>query len=381
MRSAHCRWLLTAALLVACGPSVRPSDGAGAESAGAGAEDARPGPGNAEAPPLLEVVAQLDQGPGNLTVQPDGRVVMSLHQFYGHDDRVVTLDDGGKLRPFAGPAGLDSVLGLQADSRGTVWLLDNAMRGGGKRRLVGWNEDTQSVVADIDLSAVTPDDAFVNDLVIDLDHGAAYIADPAGGANAAIVVVDLTSGAARRVLEGHGSVVAEDLDLVIDGNPVRIRQADGSEIRPRIGVNPIAADAANEWLYFGPMHGSAMYRVKTSDLRDPQLSADALGSRVERYSDKPICDGISIDAEGNIYLGDLARNAIGVIRADRSYSVLLADPRLSWVDAFSAGPDGYLYLVVNQLHRTAVLNGGTPASQPPYLVARFKPFAPGTTGR
>jgi hypothetical protein len=57
------------------------------------------------------------------------------------------------------------------------------------------------------------------------------------------------------------------------------------------------------------------------------------------------------------------------------------DPRLSWVDAFSYGPDGHLYAVANQLHRTAVLNGGVNATRPPYLVIRLRPLAPGTTGR
>ena len=60
---------------------------------------------------------------------------------------------------------------------------------------------------------------------------------------------------------------------------------------------------------------------------------------------------------------------------------LLANSRLSWVDAFSFGPDGYLYTVVNQLHRSAVLNGGEAATIPPYLILRFKPLATGTTGR
>jgi hypothetical protein len=37
--------------------------------------------------------------------------------------------------------------------------------------------------------------------------------------------------------------------------------------------------------------------------------------------------------------------------------------------------------VANQLHRTAVLNGGTDATRPPYLVIRLQPFSSGTTGR
>jgi sugar lactone lactonase YvrE len=124
-----------------------------------------------------------------------------------------------------------------------------------------------------------------------------------------------------------------------------------------------------------------MYRVRTADLRNSELTAEELAARVERWADKPICDGISIDDAGNLYLGDLAGNAIGVIGPDRNYRILIADPRLSWVDAFSFGPDGYLYTVANQLHRSSVLNGGEAATVPPYLILRFKPLATGTTGR
>jgi sugar lactone lactonase YvrE len=296
--------------------------------------------------------------------------------------RVASIDDNDQLMPFATAANVNSVLGLQADATGVVWLLDNAMRGGNTRRLVGWNASEEHLVADIDLSKVTTEQSFLNDLAVDPLRNTVYIADPAGGPDAAIIVVDVVRGAARRVLQGHKSVIPEDMDLIIDGNPVRIRANDGTEIRPRVGINPIALDKDGEWLFYGPMHGRSMYRIRTADLRDAELSPDELSDRAKRWSDKPICDGISVDNAGNLYLGDLANNAIGVIGADnRKYRVLISDPQLSWVDAFSFGDDGHLYAVVNQLHRSAVLNGGDSATNPPYLIVKFRPLSEGTVGR
>lgn len=329
----------------------------------------------------LKTVAELDKGPGNITVTPDGEVLVSLHQFYGHETRVARIRGNSELDAFAAGAGLDSVLGLQAGPDGMVWLLDNAMRGSGTRRLVGWDTADNRIAVDIDLTGVTTERSFLNDLAVDPVRKTAYIADPARGTEAAIIVVDLARGNARRVLQGHQSVIPEDMDLVIDGAPVRIRLDDGSEIRPRVGINPIAIDGTGEWLYYGPMHGHTMYRIPTAALRNTGLSPDALAAEVDAWAEKPICDGISIDNAGNLYLGDLANNAIGVIGPDRQYRVLFSGPRLSWVDAFSFGPDGYLYTVANQLHRSAVLNGGTPATVPPYLVLKFMPLAAGTTGR
>ncbi len=255
------------------------------------------------------------------------------------------------------------------------------MRNGDAPRLVGWHATEDRLVADIDLSSVTTDQSFLNDLAVDPLRKTAYIADPAGGADAAIIVVDLAQGDARRVLGGHESVLPEDISLVIDGTPVRIRADDGSEIQPRIGINPIALDKTGEWLFYGPMHGRSMYRMRTADLRNNELTPQELGNSVERWSDKPICDGISIDNAGNLYLGDLANNAIGIIGPDRKYRVLISDPRLSWVDAFSFGPENYLYVVANQLHRSAVLNAGESNTKPPFLVMKFRALAEGTSGR
>ncbi|MDY6992627.1 MAG: L-dopachrome tautomerase-related protein, partial [Pseudomonadota bacterium] len=190
----------------------------------------------------LEIVAELDKGPGNITVTPDGEIIVSLHQFYNHDVRVGSVSDEGQLVPFAADADVNSVLGLQADAEGVVWLLDNAMRGGAIRRLVGWDPSAERVVADIDLTGVTTDNAFLNDLAVDHERDTVYIADPAGGSDAAIIVVDLERGTARRVLQGHKSVIPEDIDLIIDGTPLQIRQDDGSMVRPRVGINPIALD-------------------------------------------------------------------------------------------------------------------------------------------
>lgn len=339
----------------------------------------------------FDVLANLDTGPGNVTATANGRIIMSQHQFYQPQYTVVEYKDQALL-PFpnkemsaadsTAPIKLDSVLGIRSDANGIVWMLDNGMRSGVTPKLVGWNSKTNKLQRLIYLPApIAPKDAFVNDFALDAQHNHAFISDPAGGANAALIVVNLATGAARRVLEGHRSVLPENVDLVIDNVPIQVKTPSGELVKPHIGVNPITEDLANEWVYFGPMHGLSLYRIKAADLINESLTPQELARKVERYSDKPISDGISIDENNNIYLGDLANNAIGVIAPNRQYRQLAQCPRLSWVDSFSFGSNGQLYAVVNRLHRSATLNGGDNQSKPPYFLLKVKALAAGLPGR
>jgi len=339
----------------------------------------------------FEILANLETGPGNVTVTANGRIIMSQHQFYQPQYAVVELKNNTQT-PFPNealasansksPLKLDSVLGIRSDANGVVWMLDNGMRSGVTPKLVGWNTKTDRLQKLIYLPApITPKDTFVNDFAVDFRHNAIFISDPAGGDNAALIVVNMSTGAARRVLEGHASVVPEAVDLIIDEVPIQIKDQSGKLFRPHIGVNPLTEDLNNEWVYYAPMHGHSLYRIKADDLVNEKLNDQDLADRVQRYSDKPISDGMSIDQDNNIYLGDLAANAIGVITADKAYRQLAQCPRLSWVDSFSFGPAGKLYAVVNRLHQSAILNGGVATSKPPYYLLQVKALAAGQAGR
>ena len=347
----------------------------------------------------LEVVARLDVGPGNITVTPDNRIILSLHPFYSNNDRVVELRKDGKLVPFPDKSwnqgntrnngsAFDSVLGIQCDTNGVVWMLDTGLRNLSEQKLVGWdtvNNRLHKVVNLIppkpETKIALPETAFLNDLAVDPNNRVCYISHSGGVKNSAIVVVDLETGTSRYVLQGHKSVQPEEISLVMEHRKLNFTLPDFGKLPILIGVNPIALDASNEWLYYGPMNGKSMYRIRTADLRNANLTSSELADRVERYSYKPICDGISIDNGGNIYISDLGANAIGVITPDRRYKELIQDASISWPESFSFGPDGYLYFVASQLHRSAPLNNGKEAAKAPFYVFRIKGLAPGVVGR
>ena len=146
-----------------------------------------------------------------------------------------------------------------------------------------------------DLKAVADTNSLLQDWAFDPRRRQLYMADPAGGVNAALVVVDLRTGQARRVLQGDRSVVNEDTVLVADGRELRQKLPDGRVIHPKLGVDGIAIDYAREWVYYGAVMSRTMYRVRAADLANPALSSADLAARVERYATKPRSDGMLLD--------------------------------------------------------------------------------------
>ncbi|MEM8805134.1 MAG: L-dopachrome tautomerase-related protein [Cyanobacteria bacterium P01_G01_bin.38] len=345
----------------------------------------------------LETVAELDVAPGNIAVGPDGRIFLSLHQAYQPDLNVVELLGDGTVVPFPNPAwndppnakgvGLNSVLGIQVDQQGVAWMLDNAegvsAEEGGVPRVVGWNTRSNQLEQIISIpTPVARSDSFINDLAVDNIHNALYLADVRSDQGPAIIVVDLETGFSRRVLSNHISLQPEaDAPIVIDGQETRNPGPNGEPVQHRNGLNPITIDPAAKWVYYGGMNGTSVWRVPVADLLNASLTDEALGERIERYGDKPVSDGISIDTAGNVYITDLNGKAIGITQSDGSYKVLVQDEQLLWPDSLSAGPDGYMYVAVNKLHLSPPLNAGQNESEPPYYIMRFRAPADLAVGR
>ncbi len=346
-----------------------------------------------EAPAVgtLETVAELPINPGNLSVTADGRVFATVHQFRPAEARLIEITGRDSYRPWpntawngafgSGADVLNAPLGIQIDSKDRLWVIDNGLGPEPQApKLIAFSLQTGEAVFRHNFPSETgPVGSFLNDLAIDAQRGFVYIADVGGSAEPAIVVVDLAANRSRR-FTASDTLAAEDVDLVVEGRVLGPRDDDGKLDPARIAVNPITLSADGETLYFGAMNGTNWYALPARLLRDG-ADDETVAAAIVRVGPKPVSDGASTDKAGNHYFTDLGNNAITVLRTDGSLETLVQDDRLLWPDALSFGEPGWLYIAVNQLHRSPPLNGGVEAAEPPFRIMRVYTGSEGVPGR
>ena len=338
---------------------------------------------------LATIYATSDIPLGNGAFTADGRLVVSHHPMYETLPRVSVFAADGSLQPFPNLAWntpglnpmayLDAVLGLHDDAQGRIWLADMGTRSKLQPKLVVWDTVADELWRVIPLPAavITPYSE-PNDFVVDERYGKVYLADEGAGgggdgSRAALIVLDIATGAAERRLEGFRGIEPEARSLLIEDKPVERNNPDGSRTALRVGVDGIALDAASEWLYLSPLTGHTLWRLPVAALLDPALDDIELAACLERYAKKPNSGGICMDVGGNIYLTAVESSAIGRIDAkDRSYREVIRRNDMFWPDDVMPGPDGALYVVCSQLPYSPALARPGETPQLPFKVFRFE---------
>lgn len=336
---------------------------------------------NTVKPPELDVAVQSSTQIWNAVAHHSGRTFLSGPRWTGtQGPQLTAIDQNGQHTAYPTGAwnnwapGRDAAnvfvninaLRLEGDK---LWVVDTgAPEFGGNpvshgAKLVCIDLPTNQVVRTYFLS---PDIATAGSYVDDVrfSAGMALLTD---AGNAGIIVVDLKTGAARRVLNQHASVVAQpDRDLIL-GNQV-VKAPNGEPLR--VNADPLEVSHDGVWLYYGPLQGP-WSKVRIQDLANQALSPEQLAARVEFFADIPATGGSVMDAQGNLYFSDLAHDAIRVRRTDGQIETLIVDKRLHWVDAPFLDQDGTLWLPTPQMDRVALFNKGKSLVQWPVGVYRL----------
>lgn len=328
---------------------------------------------SAHQPGDLEVVAELPIRPGNVAPAGDGRLFATVHPL-GAPAPVQLIEITGphQYKPWPSAAlqrgtgtpsddRIDSPLGLQADHRGRLWVIDMGLQLG-KTRLWSFDIRSGNRLQRIELPAdIAPKGSFVQDLAIDDVDGWAYLADIS---NPGLIAVNTATGQARR-FSGHASLQADpQARMVIKGKEIQFQGAPA-----RVGVNPITLSADRKTVFFGAMNGLRWYAVPAALLR-PGVSDDTTAAAIRTVGDKPVSDGAATIADGRHFFTNLNESGIDQLDARGRALPLVRDPRLDWPDSVHYFDGDWLYLSVNQLHKTPAFTGGADEGQPPYRVMR-----------
>ncbi len=196
-----------------------------------------------------------------------------------------------------------NVQALFVDQTNTLWVLDPASPAGQKAipegiKLVQINLETNQVEKVYRFTDLPRERITLNDVQVDSRQQVAYLSDPG---RAAIVVLDLTSGTSRTVLENDKSTKADpNFVLTIEGKDVR--DSRGNPFRSN--VNGIALTHDYRYLYFRPITQTKLYRIETKHLNNTSLAAGELSAQVEVVGETGVSHGMIADKAGNVYLTD-----------------------------------------------------------------------------
>ena len=229
------------------------------------------------ADPLVTVL-QLDSVVTGFAKTPEKRMFVALSRIDGSSGPQVVEWVDGKAVPYP-DHGWNSwtrdddaagrfvhVNALRIDARGVLWIVDVGAPGIGNPtvkhgpKILKVDLATNKVVRTYPLDAVTNAASVVDD--IRFHNASAYITD---AGSPGVIILDLETGAARRVLDGDPTLTAQRPvsadDHVLrgpDGKPVKIH-ADQLEVSPD-----------GRFFFYQPASGP-MSRIATRYLDDPKL--------------------------------------------------------------------------------------------------------------
>lgn len=208
--------------------------------------------------------------------------------------------------------------------------------------------------------------SYINDVRVDTKLNYAYLTNSNEGG---IFVINLNTGKIRQVLQGSPSVISDpSYNFIVDGKELK---QNGAPLK--FNSDGIALTPDGNYIYYKPTTDDKLYRIKTKFLRDENLTAAKLASKVEDLGHFSSSDGMIFDKDGNLYLSDAENYRIVKITPDLKMHVFIASPLLIWPDSFSIA-DGYLYVSCSQLQKQPMYNTHSPTWPPstPFTIYKVK---------
>lgn len=225
--------------------------------------------------------------------------------------------------------------------------------------------------------------SYLNDFEVDNANNIGYITDSGEGA---IILVNLRTYETKRVLERHPSVKADPTVVpILNGNELRDRKGHV----PKVHADGIALDRTNGYLYYQPLIGRKLYRIKTQVLIDVLPGRTLTGEQkntvaaaVEEVDDTVMTDGMLFDTAGNLYFTAIEKDAVMMRTPDGIMRDIVGGAMISWPDSFAIGPKvgktasdtepQYLYFTTSQIHLTDWFSADGSNPKDPFRIVRTR---------
>ncbi len=308
-------------------------------------------PGDEENGVILETIAQSDKQWTGVAVSHSSRVFVNYP--YWSSTVPVSVAEIVNGIPKAFPnmewnqrkdtLSFNAVQSVYVDAKDRLWILDTnnplfkGVKSGGPYLYQFDLEINKMILSYTFPNSCFKSNSYFNDVRVDTHNEVAYITDSGDGA---IIVLDLTSKKARRLLDDHPSTESETDHLICDSvkweNTVH---SDGIALSPKC-----------DYLYYIALTGHTLYRIPTHALRNENLSKEELEAKVEKVRQIPATDGMLFDDLGNLYLGGLEDNSINRLNADGELEKVIIDYRIKWADSFAKDTLGNIYFTTSQIH-------------------------------
>lgn len=333
----------------------------------------------------LELVGHTNEHMlNNAAVSATGRVFTSFPRWLGRPTPGVgEVGPDGVIVPYPGNAwnGTDpssspdtrfvAIHSIHIDRLDRLWVIDE-----GKPFFSHPGDiDARPKLVRFDLKTNNPDRVYILD-----ERGAppganlahlrandryAFVTDPHLGA---IIVIELETGRARRVLEGHPFTAADPSIIpMVDGKPLL---AHGKVLVVQVDLLELSSD--DRYLYFSALFGPTLYRVPLNVLTNATLTDEEIADHVEKIAKIPPVSGIMEGPDGSLYLAALADRSVLRLRPGSSIPErFIQDETLESPNEGSIGKDNYLYVPASQANLLPAFHNGELRLSPPYCIYRI----------
>lgn len=242
--------------------------------------------------------------------------------------------------------------GMTLTPDGNLWVLDggipkagdNTIKSAAKIIKIDTKTDKVTKIYPIPASIIL-DKTFLNAIAVYGNN--AYLADRGAPA---IIVFDLNTGKARRVLENSPSLYSRQ-DVIANHKVIK----PSSDKASHFNINQIAISPDGRRLYYQAVSGP-LYRIDTMFLKDATYSPAELNEAMMIWFKTPSSGGIICGPDGTIYIDDIATNSIYRFTTGRILNKLITDQRLKWPAHPYVDKNNELYIPTIQLDQTKLLN-------------------------